>query len=91
MHKQVIEEKKKKNFCKCGSFAPALPNHSQENANAIEISHFPSAWKSRLQTQNNRSLFYDHVIGLFALGSLQIRISNYAHAQILAQTNHGIQ
>ena len=30
----------------------------------------------------------DQVIGLFALGPLQIRIPDYAHAQILAMTIH---
>ena len=29
----------------------------------------------------------DHVIGLFALGPLQTRISDYAHAQVFAMTN----
>ena len=60
------------------------------SADVIEASYFSERLETHLQTQNNRSLFYNNVTGIFALGPLQIRISDYAHAQILAMTNHRI-
>ena len=40
------------------------------------------------QEYSNQLKHNDHVLRLFALGPLQIRIPDYAHAQILAITNH---
>ena len=71
----------------------AIPNYSQQrfalnSANATEISNFSERLEIRLHTSNNCSLFYDHVIEVFALGQFQIRILDYAQAQISAMTNH---
>ena len=76
----------------------------EKSADAIEISYYSERLKMRLQTPNNHHSFklvgerserfasaetyYDHVIELFASGPLRFRIPHYAHAQILAMTNH---
>ena len=44
-----------------------------------------------VQRNSHQLKHNDQVIGLFVLGLLQIRIPAYAHAQILAMTNHWIQ
>ena len=87
--------KKTTKFYKCGSFARgyliiAKQSFALYRADAIGAELFSEGLEIHFQTHNNRSLFYDHAIGVFALGPLQIRISDYAHAQILAMTNHAI-
>ena len=44
-----------------------------------------------IQRNSHQLKHNDDVTGLFALGPLQIRIPDYAHAQILAMTNHWTQ
>ena len=45
-----------------------------------------------VQRNSHQLKHNDHAIGLFALfGPLQIRIPNYAHAQIFVMTNHWVR
>ena len=66
-------------------FFRALGNPSPDpNNHALFLIIF---WVN-VQRNSHQLKHNDQVIGVFALGLLQIRILDYAHAQILAMTNH---
>ena len=52
------------------------------------IAHYFKLLEERIQRNTHRLKNNNHVIELFTLGPLQIRIPDYAHEQIPAMTKH---